>query len=101
MEEVETQGPISEMPETILILIMSHLEFDEILRMTRINKMFNRYTKNKTLWEMVHNAYDQRHFGGKSFMNLGGDFFSDTRQKLSRAGSGAKNGYYDFFFFNL
>lgn len=66
MEEVEVQGPISEMPETILILIMSHLEFDEILRMTRINKMFNRYAKNKTLWELVYNAHDQRYFGGKS-----------------------------------
>eukprot|EP00029_Vermamoeba_vermiformis_P008300 TRINITY_DN383_c0_g2_i1.p1 TRINITY_DN383_c0_g2~~TRINITY_DN383_c0_g2_i1.p1 ORF type:complete len:815 (+),score=196.28 TRINITY_DN383_c0_g2_i1:83-2527(+) len=64
MEEVEIQGPISEMPETILVLIMSHLNFDEILRMSRLNKMFNRYTKNKTLWQLVYDAYDHRHFGG-------------------------------------
>jgi hypothetical protein len=81
MEEVETQGPISEMPETILILIMSHLEFDEILRMTRINKMFNRYTKNKTLWEMVHNAYDQRHFGGAD-LNIWQELGDALRQQV-------------------
>ena len=54
------------MPETILVLIMSHLEFDELLPMARINKMFNKYTKNKSLWELVYNAHDQRYFGGKS-----------------------------------
>jgi hypothetical protein len=83
MDEVDVQGPISEMPETILILIMSHLEFDEILRMTRINKMFNRYTKNKMLWELAYERHDQKYFGKCNLTARDENFprESDTRQK--------------------